>query len=260
MKKIVTASLITTGVMISSSKPCDQFEYVKLNTAAMDKSTIEESMKDVHEISMEERAKVFNHYYKKLILPYEGGVSRDQNDSQAKCAKKGKAHTNRGLGICTAKGLFKHRPNRYSFLDKDSNEKIDHRDVVKWTKEDVRKVAYYEFWRYTGSHRINDPRIAALLCDWGWGSGPGTATKRVRHVLKTSFNKDVEVSAKRMKDHEIKMINRLDADKLLQALIKTRVYDLKRISEIRNNHQYLDNWLDRLYSISTKMDVDQIRS
>lgn len=191
----------------------------------------------------------FDLYYDKVIAPFEGGVSKDPDDSQSKCSKPGKAHTNKGLGICTAKGLFKQDKDKWSFLDKNEDGEIDHEDVELWETKDVKRVAYEEYWKYVGSHMIKDVRVSVLLCDWGWGSGPGTAVRKIRKMLNKEFDLGLKVSPRRLKKEEADQINELDQDELYEEMRDFRERDLKRIAGLRNNKKYLKGWMRRLNSL-----------
>lgn len=196
---------------------------------------------------------LFNRYYKRLLFKFEGGVSKDPDDSQSKCSEPGKPHTNMGLGICTAKELFRQDKKRYGFLDKTGDNKVTWRDVPKWTEDDVKRVGYEQFWTYVGADRINHPLVAVLCSEWGWGSGPPSATKAIRRILNKHYGTNFKIKTTRLKQEEIDFINEQDGDEFFDILMQEREKNLIAISKLRNNKKYLKGWLRRLHELEEKM-------
>lgn len=199
----------------------------------------------------------FDYYFEEMLLPYEGGISSDINDRQSRCVEPGQPHTNRGLGICTAKWLYHSNKTRWSRLDKDKDGAITSLDVVKWTSFDSRRVAYNEFWKYMGAQWVVDPSTAALMCDWAWASGPTTAASMIRKIADTDLGVCLNQKRgdKRLTKSEIEAINSLDPDLVYGTLLKRRKEHLRRISLNKRNSTFIKGWLDRVNSIHGVMSV-----
>lgn len=53
----------------------------------------------------------------------------------------------------------------------------------KATKEQISKICKVLYWDILKCDEIKHQGIAAMIADWGWGSGPVTAAKKVQAVL-----------------------------------------------------------------------------
>lgn len=105
------------------------------------------------------------------ILKWEGGYANDPVD-------RGGA-TNMGVTIGTATGYYKKGAKNF---DKNGDGKITPEDIKALTKDDFTFVLR-KFWDHCRADEINNQSIAEIIVDWAWGSGPGTAMKKVSAVL-----------------------------------------------------------------------------
>ena len=105
------------------------------------------------------------------ILKWEGGYANDPVD-------RGGA-TNMGVTIGTATGYYKKGAKNF---DKNGDGRITADDIKALTKEDFTYVLR-KFWDHCRADEINNQSIAEIIVDWAWGSGPGTAMKKMSRVL-----------------------------------------------------------------------------
>ena len=105
------------------------------------------------------------------ILKWEGGYANDPVD-------RGGA-TNMGVTIGTATGYYNKGAKNF---DKNGDGRITADDIKALTKEDFTYVLR-KFWDHCRADEINNQSIAEIIVDWAWGSGPGTAMKKVSRVL-----------------------------------------------------------------------------
>ena len=105
------------------------------------------------------------------ILKWEGGYANDPVD-------RGGA-TKMGVTIGTATGYYKKGAKNF---DKNGDGQITADDIKALTKEDFMYVLR-KFWDHCRADEIKNQSIAEIIVDWAWGSGPGTAMKKVSNVL-----------------------------------------------------------------------------
>lgn len=105
------------------------------------------------------------------ILKWEGGYGNDPVDRGGP--------TNMGVTIGTATNYYKKGAKSF---DKNGDGQITADDVKALTKEDFTYVLR-QFWDYCRADEINNQSIAEIIVDWAWGSGLGTAMKKVSRVL-----------------------------------------------------------------------------
>lgn len=120
------------------------------------------------------------------ILKWEGGYANDPVD-------RGGA-TNMGVTIGTATGYYKKGAKNF---DKNGDGRITPEDIKALTKDDFIYVLR-KFWDHCRADEINNQSIAEIIVDWAWGSGPGTAMKKLSAVLglKSSTKMTDEMLAK----------------------------------------------------------------
>lgn len=109
------------------------------------------------------------------IEKWEGGKSRDKKDPASKFPVPDGSgyHTNIGITwqafVANAPAL-KYTPTPELFY--------------KMPKDIWLAIYHNGYWSSVQGDKINSQAIAELIADWGWGSGPGTATSQVQAYLK----------------------------------------------------------------------------
>ncbi|HYG15106.1 MAG TPA: glycosyl hydrolase 108 family protein [Bacteroidia bacterium] len=108
---------------------------------------------------------IFNPYFEK-VLKWEGGWADDPSDKGGK--------TNMGVTLTTWKAQG---------WDNNHDGVIDDIDLRMATKEQIAAICKKNYWDFVKGDQIGHQLIAQNIVDFGWGSGPVTATKRVQRVL-----------------------------------------------------------------------------
>ncbi len=104
--------------------------------------------------------------YFEMVLKWEGGWADDPDDRGGK--------TNMGVTLNTWKAMG---------WDNNNDGVIDAEDLRLATKDQVKAICKKNYWDFVKGDFINDQRIAQHIADFGWGSGPVTAVRRIQKVL-----------------------------------------------------------------------------
>lgn len=164
-----------------------------------------------------------------FILKWEGGLSRDANDtaSRVKCPTpyKGKTgyHTNKGITYAVWRSVF----------GSDKDMRFLEINDADW--DIVIKRLFWDRWK---ADEIKDQAVANTLVDWVWGSGV-YGIKIPQRMLNVTA--DGVVGAK-----TIEALNNAPKD-FLQRLYKEREDFLHRI--VRSNPTqkvFLKGWMNRM--------------
>lgn len=175
----------------------------------------------------------------KYILDAEGGLSRDPNDSASSFPVPDGSgyHTNKGItwksfvslahriGYTATPALFYKMPH----------------DI--WLK--IYKRGY---WDPVKADKINSQAIAELIVDFGWGSGPGTATKVVQRVLNRNGERlivDGGFGEKTLAALN-RQITRKGEKRIFQAIYDARVAFLKSLADFQH---FGRGWMDRMQDL-----------
>jgi len=121
--------------------------------------------------------------------------------------------------------------------DKDGDGKITANDVKLITEADAKKIAKRLYWDYFQGDLIVNQSIAELVVDWGWGSGPGTASNKIRSLLSVPVGKRITA----------KDINAIDSTILFEQIKNARVKHINAI--VANNPTqkvFYKGWMNRI--------------
>lgn len=164
-----------------------------------------------------------------FILSFEGGYVNHPND-------KGGA-TNKGVTLATW---------RVNGRDINGDGKIDEEDLKLITEEEAIAIMKKNYWDKLKADDIKSQSIANLIVDWGWGSGPVTAAKKIQRIV--GAEADGIVGPK-----TIAAINAQDPEALFKKIHNERKLHFESI--VRNDPSqqvFLKGWMRRLDSIQFK--------
>ncbi|MBP5645377.1 MAG: peptidoglycan domain protein [Bacteroidales bacterium] len=161
-----------------------------------------------------------------FILSFEGGYVNHPND-------KGGA-TNKGVTLETW---------RVNGRDINGDGKIDEKDLKLITEEEAISIMKKNYWDKMKADEIKSQSIANLIVDWGWGSGPGTAAKKLQRILGTDVDGIIGPKT-------IAAINAQDPATLFNKIHNERKLHFESIVQRDPTQQvFLKGWLRRLDSI-----------
>lgn len=183
------------------------------------------------------------------IKRWEGGLSKDRNDPAAfdPVPDGSGYHTNKGVTWNTFKGLAKkigYTATPALFYKMPDNI---------WLS--IYKVGY---WDPINGDKINSQGIAELMADWGWGSGPGTASKYVqRYLVSKGYKIAVDgsfgpASTKALNDE----IKKAGAKKVFDELYKIRLNFLQSLPGWANYGVGWGNRMKDFYNYGIKVVQD----
>lgn len=113
------------------------------------------------------------------IKRWEGGLSKDQRDPASKYPVPDGSgyHTNMGV---TWQAYRAHYPNT---MTATAIKEFYAMPANVW-------LSIYEngYWKAVRASEIPSQAIGEFMADWGWGSGPGTATGYLQKCIKQNFN------------------------------------------------------------------------
>jgi lysozyme family protein len=185
------------------------------------------------------------------ILFFEGGLSKDKNDTASKNPVPDGSgnHTNKGVTWATFKSLgtqLGYNPTPALFYEMP--KKI-------WLE-----VYKRGFWDYIKAGSLNSQAIANLYVQMAWGSGRDTAINQM-FIWLNSYKKGIVKS--KTKDNIIKAINDLTKSKenekeLFLFLWNTRMNFLK---SLRNWNNFKNGWTTRMNKIkSSGLELIEVQS
>ena len=156
------------------------------------------------------------------ILTLEGGFSDHPAD-------RGGA-TNMGVTLATWRRIG---------YDKDGDGDIDPDDLLKLTRNDVKKVVRYFYWNRWRADKIESQPVAEILVDWFWCSGKWgiIIPQRILGVTPDAYVGCVTLAA----------VNQANPQWLFQQLYEHRLNFIRHIVE-RDPTQgrFLRGWENRL--------------
>lgn len=178
-----------------------------------------------------------------FFLVWEGGLSKDPNDSAAKfpCPtlyKGFKWHTNKGVTYATWKNVFGEYKN-LRFLEMNDED---------WTA-----IMKHNYWDAVKGDQMPFQCAADVLTSWAWGSGVGTAIKQAQRMLNKHFGANLVCDGK-IGPKTIEAIAKVDPVEFFQKACETRESFFRYISDEKNgaaykaNAKFLKGWLNRLSS------------
>jgi len=172
--------------------------------------------------------KFFNVMLQKLvpfIQRWEGGLSRDPNDSAAKAPApwtyngKNGWHTNKGITFAT----FQTHASRLGY--KITPENFFLMPDALWLR--ILKHGYMAQWNLDRIAHL--PRIQAVIITWSWGSGVGGATTRLSRFLKDETGIDPKNSRTDIIERLKNKINPLNELEWFHKLCDRRLADYKKM-------------------------------
>ena len=110
------------------------------------------------------------------------------------------------------------------------------------------------YWDKMKADEIKSQSIANLIVDWGWGSGPGTAAKKLQRILGTDVDGIIGPKT-------IAAINAQDPAELFKKIHNERKQHFESIVQRDPTQQvFLKGWLRRLDSIQFVDDPKSLRN
>lgn len=155
-----------------------------------------------------------------LFKKWEGGFANDPDDAGGA--------TNSGITLTT----FRH----YFGQDKTVE------DLKNMTDKQWEYIFRKGFWNKAKCDQIEDDRIAMLVADMCWGSGPVTAIKKVQQCLGCEADGVVGPVT-------LAALNKQRHNYVFYKLWCMRYEWFHKIAEKGNNKKYLKGWLNRLDDI-----------
>lgn len=138
-----------------------------------------------------------------FIRKVEGGLSKAQTDSaRFDPVPDGSGyHTNKGITWGTFKTLA-------PVIGYSATPKLFY-EMPDWLWEKIFKVGY---WDQVGGDYIKSQAIANTLADYAWGTGPGTAARRIQKLVGVKPDGRIGPAS-------IKAINKRKEKELFEALV-----------------------------------------
>jgi type VI secretion system secreted protein VgrG len=188
-----------------------------------------------------------------FFLKWEGGLSRDLNDSASKymCPTPYNGHyyhTNMGITYATWVGTF----------GKYKNMRFLEMSVDDWTV-----IMKQKYWDAVKGDQMPYQCAADVLTSWAWGSGVGEAGLQMQRMLNNHFGANLVRDGK-IGPKTIEVISKIDPVEFFQKACETRESFFRYISDKANgktekqriayekNKHNLKGWLNRLGSFKTK--------
>lgn len=178
-----------------------------------------------------------------FFLIWEGGLSKDPNDSASKNScptlyKGARWHTNKGVTYSTWVSVFG-RDKDMRFLEMNEEE---------WTA-----IMKHQYWDAVKGDQMPYQCAADVLTSWAWGSGVHEAGLQIQRMLNKHFGsnlvRDGEIGPK-----TIEAIAKVDPVEFFEKACETRESYFRYISNEKNgaayrrNAKFLKGWLNRLSS------------
>jgi len=174
---------------------------------------------------------ILNRYFNVMLLKlapfiqrWEGGLSRDPNDSASKApapwAYKGQTgwHTNKGITYTT----FLSNANKIGY--KPTAENFFLMPDALWLK--ILKIGYMKPWNLEPLSHL--PRIQAVIITWSWGSGVTGATTRLARFLKAETGKNITTRTEIVETLKNK-VTQLNETAWFHKLCDRRLEDYKKM-------------------------------
>lgn len=178
--------------------------------------------------------------YVKHVLQWEGGVSRNPNDTASKCVQAGQIHTNKGVTYCT----FKDRAGAIGISP------VTYDRFLNLTDEDGAKFLY-SFYNQVNASKFSDS-IALALTEASWGSGTDRAYKHLYDALKnlgqTATSKAEAIEKSKLLPEKV----------LFDEYTKVRRQYLDFLTKSPKYASFKNGWNNRLKSFYDTFNPDNI--
>jgi len=170
--------------------------------------------------------------YAAYIRKWEGGVSKDPNDSAASYVKPGQIHTNRGIIWPT----FKTYAPKLGIQPTYEN-------FIKLTEKQADQIVYFFYLACKGD-KLND-EIGLTLTEFTWGSGLGYTQRALRSALRQMGYDKIDPTGA-INAAVIMAANQANQKQLYTKLWENRKAFLISITQTRPaNKKFLKGWLNR---------------
>jgi len=170
--------------------------------------------------------------YIKHVLNFEGGLSKDPQDSAAKCNTAGLYHTNKGITFCT----FKANAIKLGILP------VTYERFLQLTEEEAAKFLY-KFYQIAKGEKLPN-KLAIALTEAAWGSGNSRAYKHLRDAInKLGYPVSTDTAA-------INKAAVLDPELLLKEYQKQRAAYLTYLTSLDKYKKYKKGWFNRLNALN----------
>ena len=165
--------------------------------------------------------------YFPFVFKWEGKVANNKNDHGGL--------TNMGVTWATFQSLAKSQLGIEPTKD----------NFYKMTKPQVEKIITW-YWNQVHGDQVKDQRIANVMADWYWGSG-GYGSMWVNRTLNKEFNVPLPKNTLKISLDTVKIINKLNQDKLYNALIVAKKAHIDSIvKKDKTQQEFYAGWINRL--------------
>ena len=175
------------------------------------------------------------------ILFFEGGLSKDKNDTASKNPVPDGTgnHTNKGVTWATFKSLS-------TQLGYSATAEL----FYKMPKDIWLKIYKIGYWDYIKAGSINSQAIANLYLQMAWGSGRDTAITQMFNWL-NSYKKGIVKT--KTKDNIIVAINDLSKSKETEKQLFLYLWNtrLNFLMSLKNWNTYKNGWTKRMNAIKS---------
>lgn len=176
----------------------------------------------------------------KHVLNWEGGVSRNPNDTASSCVQAGQIHTNKGVTFCT----FKDR------ADKVGISPVTYERFLNLTDEDSAKFLY-SFYKNVNGDKFNNS-LSLAMTEAGWMSGTDRAYKHLYDAL-SNLGQTAKTKAEAIEKAKI-----LPEKVLFDEYVKLRRAYLNFLATTPRYASFKNGWNNRLKAFYDKFNPDAI--
>ena len=174
------------------------------------------------------------------VLTFEGGASRNPQDTASACVPVGQIHTIKGVTYCT----FKDR------ADKIGISPVTYERFLNLTAEDSAKFLY-SFYKQVKGENFSDS-LALAITEAGWGSGTERAYKHLFDALK-NLGQDAN-----NKGEAVEKAKLLPEKVLFDEYIKVRRAYLNFLTSSPKYAPFKNGWNNRLKTFYDNFNPDTL--
>lgn len=172
----------------------------------------------------------------KHILSFEGGLSKDSNDTASSCAPfEGAYHTNKGVTYCTFKSL----------ADKLGIEN-SYQKFISLSNDDISKFIFY-FYNDAHGNQLPDS-VGLSVTEAAWGSGKSRAIKNLQNALVNLGKLNAGDVDGVFGEQVLKAVATVPEDKLFTAFWKERQRFIDSLTSQSKYSMYKKGWQNRIDS------------
>jgi lysozyme family protein len=163
-----------------------------------------------------------------FILKWEGGLSKNPSDYYAKYPVPD------GSGYHTNKGITWYNWSKIFGSSADSIAEFYKMPQTKWAK-----VYHDYYWNAIKGDNIKSQRIADLMANWAWGSGPARPIKALQNIL--GLNPDGVIGP-----ITINKLNASNENDVFDKLKAANINFYKNLGNNPANSSFMTGWFNRL--------------